>query len=386
MQTTKYYNNIKFWLLFIQNFLFFSSHAALNNFSPYLLSLGLTKTFTGFFMNLNAIGLIIFVILLGHYVENINKKILIITTYSIELISYIFMFFNSNNILLLVLFKILASLSFAVGFTVNASLAFNLLPIEKRTSGIAFFGISGIIANPISAFLGEQIIKKFSYSSLFLLGGIFSSFAIITTFFIQNDVKSNEKSNNHFLKVLKRKDLQLYFFYGFILGGVFSILVTFIPPLTVEKFQFSKLSIYFASYSITAILFRTISSKKIDFIGKKTLFFIAFLFLTISMLNTAFLFFVSQLVLTGIFYGIAHSILYPTLSAIVVKLSDKNEKYLVNSTFITCYIIGSITISTLIGRIGDIFNSISSIFITMSLISLICTIIPIFIKNKKGCL
>ena len=99
MKNITRYTNIYFWILFLQNFLFFSSHGALKNLSPYLIQLGLSKTFIGFFMNINAIGLILFVLFLGRYVENISKKILILITYSLEFISYIFMFFYSTNII-----------------------------------------------------------------------------------------------------------------------------------------------------------------------------------------------------------------------------------------------------------------------------------------------
>lgn len=380
IKKSKYYLTSSFIILFIQNFLFFSSHGSLKNLSPYLLQLGLTKSFIGFFMNLNAIGLILFVLFLGHYVEYFKKKNIILITYILQLISYIIMFFNSTNVPLLIFLRIIGSFSFAAGFTINASIAFNFIPVEKRTGGIALFGISGIISNPISAYLGEKVILTFSYKHLFLLGSIFSFLAIIFTLLLNEDTKEKNDSNINFLKVLKRKELSRYFIYGFILGGAFSCFDTFIPPLTYEKFQITKLSLYFVPYAIITIFLRIITSKEIDRVNHNILLLISFLSLIFASINMGFLVNTYQIILSGFLYGITHTILYPLLSSTVVKLSLEKDKYLVNSSFISCYIIGSILISTILGKIADIFNKTEAVFFTMSIIGLI-SLLSIFIGN-----
>ncbi|MFN4215958.1 MAG: hypothetical protein ACK4HQ_00945 [Brevinematales bacterium] len=63
---------------------------------------------------------------------------MIIFSYGLELLAYIGMFLGAWDMNLLVGFRIFLALSYAVGFTVNASMAFYVLPPEKRTGSIAF--------------------------------------------------------------------------------------------------------------------------------------------------------------------------------------------------------------------------------------------------------
>ena len=195
--------------------------------------------------------------------------------------------------------------------------------------------------------------------------------------------KNYEKIDNSLLRVLKRKELWIFFIYGFILGGAFSIFETFIPPLSFEKFNFSKLSLYFIAYAITTISFRIIFSKKFDVIDPIILLFTAFSSLIIGAINTGFLVNKFQLMLSGFLYGITHAILYPLLSSGVVKLSLEKDKYLVNSTFIACYISGCITISTLSGRLADLTKKTESVFLALTFIGIISLFSTLFIKNKN---
>jgi hypothetical protein len=93
---------------------------------------------------------------------------------------YVGMFFFARHVGMLVVFRLVNSLSFAVGFTVNAALAFEFLPREKHTSGIALFGISGILSNPIAVFVADRVVALASERMVFVVAALFALMALVT--------------------------------------------------------------------------------------------------------------------------------------------------------------------------------------------------------------
>lgn len=359
----------EFWILFVENFFFFSSHAALNSLPVYFSQLGLSHAFTGFFMNIHVFGLVVFVVFFSQFTERIGKKRMILFSYTLAFFAFVFMFFFSTDLVGLVVFRLVSSLSYAVGFTVNAALAFDILPPEKRSGGIALFGVSGILSNPFCSFLGGYVFH-FSPAFLFLLAALFTLLAIGVSFFLPEKTYLFQDTRvKHFFHVLKRRHLWLYFFLAVVLGGAFSSLATFIPQQTLERFGVSLLTEYFGAYSFMAIVCRFLFAPWLDRISGEKLLFAGFFLAGLAMLNTAFVYLPWQVLVTGMLYGLAHTILYPVLSAFVVKKSQEVEKYTTNSAFIGFYTLGGLVISSVLGVIGDIFRT-RDIFLGMGFLSL----------------
>ncbi len=71
----------------------------------------------------------------------------------------------------------------------------------------------------------------------------------------------------------------------------------------------------------------------------------------------------------GFLYGLGHAILYPVLNTIFVNSGRENEKYTLNSIFISFYTMGNFLISGALGYVGDLFG-VNSIYISMAFLSL----------------
>ncbi|QJR21877.1 hypothetical protein BREVNS_1127 [Brevinematales bacterium NS] len=361
-----FWENKAFWLLFLLNFLSFSSHAALNTLPVYLAKKGFSRSFTGLFMNIHVFGLVLFVVFLLPLVERVGKKRMMVFSYGLELFAYFGMFVGAWDMRLLVGFRVLSALSYAVGFTVNAALAFDVLPPEKRTGGIALFGISGILSNPFCAWMGQFFVTGFP-RGLFLLGALLTLFALSLVFFVEE--KSHTKDEyqaKHLFDVLKRKDLWEEFLLAMVLGGAFGTLATFVPLQTMERLGASFLTVYFVAYSLTAIGCRFFFSPEMDRFSSEKLLLMGFALVFFAMGNMAILLTKIQVVFTGILYGVGHTILYPVLSALVVKQSQEGEKYITNSVFIGFYTLGGFVFPSGLGVVGD-WLSTKSIFWGMAI-------------------
>ena len=122
---------------------------------------------------------------------------------------------------------------------------------------------------------------------------------------------------------------------------------------------------------MTAILFRIFVSERIAKVNGKRLLAVGFALIGLAMVNACFLRVLPQVAMVGVLYGVAHSIVYPLLSSTVVQKSLPRDTYLVNSVYIVSYIFGSIVISTIVGRIGDIWGE-GWIFFWMAVVVFCC--------------
>ncbi|MGA2141638.1 MAG: MFS transporter [Brevinematales bacterium] len=381
-----------FILIFLENFFFFSSRNSLNMLPPYLASLGASKAYTGFFMNISSLLLVVFVLFFTGFASRLNKKYLLTAGFSLQLVSLILMFFCPRNLNILLIFQFLSSFSYAFGFTINSSIAFDIIPPGKRTSGIALFGLSGVLAAPTGSFFGEIMSNLFRPNSLFILSAFFCLLSLILVFFIHDEPGHGSNSGVSFWKILKNRELSLLFFLGILLGGAWSVLTTFIPDFTSARLGFANLSFYFFANSVIAVLSRTVFAKTIDNISRKRLIITALTLIALAMLMTSLLFLPWQLYAIGVLYGLGHSILYPVLNAAFVDSGKGLDKFALSNAFIAMYTLGNVALCTILGVQGDFIGSflgnnggLTSIFISMGLLAAAC--VPMVIsqirENKK---
>ncbi len=374
--------NPVFILLFMENFFFFSSRNSLNLLPPYLSSLRASEGYIGFYMNISSLMLVVFVVFFTVQAQRFNKRALLLAGFTLQLLSLVFSFLYPKNLLLLILLQFIGSFSYAFGYIINSALAFDIIPPEKRTGGIAIYGLSGVLAAPAGSYLGEAVSGILNQKYLFLLSILFCLSAMISVFFLEIWKDPGETRSVSFWQIIKKKELAVLFFLGLSIGGAWSVLATFIPNFTLERLGIINLSAYFTVNSAIAIMSRTVFARIIDNTPKKYLIMTASVLVIMAMTMTAFLSRTWQLYCIGAFYGLGHSILYPVLNAAVVDSGEAHEKFSLSSAFVAVYTLGNVLLSTLLGMLGDILGTVS-IFISMALLFAVSIpLASVFIKKR----
>lgn len=360
-----------FIILFIENFLFFASHGSLNTFPAHLSDIGASRAYIGFFMNVNPLMLVLSVLFFSSLIRKIPWKSQLFIGFFLQIVSFSLSFFISDNVIILMILRFLSAFSYYAGFTVNVLMAFSIIPPKQRAGGIALFGISGVLSNPATSFLGEKIIQYNNPKYLFLLGIGFTVLAIIMTSQIRIKQEKTHSCPLCFWDILQRKRLWGLMFIMFAVGGSWSTLTTFIPNLSQERFGVVYLSYYFFAFSIIAILSRFFFMGFIDLIPLKKILLFALFIAFSSMIMTRFVYHPWQFYLVGLLYGTAHSILYPVVNAAFVSSGSRSEQTILSNTCIVFYTAGNILNTTLFGWAGDLFGT-GTIFICMAGFIAIC--------------
>lgn len=368
-----------FLLLFIENLLFFTSQTSLNTLPAYLTSVGASKSFIGFFMNINPLMLVVSVVFFSRWMNKIPQKKQLLTGFVLQFIAMLLMFFFYQNLNLLLACRFIASIAFVAGFTVHTAVALALIPPDKRTGGLAVFGISGILANPIGSFIGELILKTGHPQYMFLVSAGIILLAAFCLFKLQTDSEEKSESATTFWDILRRKEMSVLMITAFSFGGAWSVLNTFIPGLSLDRFHGVYLSTFLFAFSLIAIVSRAFYSGFVDKMPEKRLLLFSLTCIFISLIGTMLINRPWQFLIVGVIYGAAHAIIYPVLSAVFVNSGRKSDKIILSNTFIACYTFGNVGITTILGFIGDSFGTLS-IFICMAAIIALC--IPLVFRTK----
>ncbi len=354
-------------LLFAVNLLSFSSRSSLNLYPTHLAALGASQSYIGFFMNIPAIMLIVFVFVFTKMADRADKRQLLGIGFAIQIVGFILMAFFHESLLLLAFLQLVASAAYAIGFTTLPNLVFEILPRGRRAGGIALFGISGVISNPVGALIGEQVLQRLGVEYLPYVGALFSLAAL--TLVPRVPFKKNEHHVVvHFRPLLRRRSVLVLVGPAVLLGGAWSILATFIPNYSNIRLGAPNLSLYFSTHAVVAIALRIFFSRQFDGASKRHLLAFSYISISFAMLNMVLLKFSWQLAFSGLLYGSGHSILYPVLSMLFVNSGSDRENYTLNNLFTAFYTCGSVALPVLLGFLGDSLGS-ASVFVVMSVLS-----------------
>lgn len=362
---------ITFAGIFILNFLFFLSHTTINMLPPYLKELGASNGYIGLYMNMTSLGLMLYVIVFGKRAALILRKPALIASHLLFAMSMGFSFVFHENLAVLFVLRIISSISYFFGYTINFNVIYDILPYEKRVRGVAFFGVSGILSNPLGAYIGEWIIK--SNSGYYLFSAAMFAAVIAVLWICLIPVPENIHRNSltdDFISIIKRKELRLNLFISIVFGGAFGLLVSFLPNFTMLKLDKANLSYFFTTFAVIAVLFRIFLYKILEVISFKNLMIFSLSSILISFINLIYLRFDYQLILTGILYGMGHSILFPVLSTHFVNSGQEHEKVTLTNTFVAVNVAGTVLFSYLFGAISD-FTGLKTVYVVFSFIIVI---------------
>ena len=356
--------------LFIQNFFILASINVLNVLPDHLAAVGASKTYIGLYMNITSLVMVLLAIPLSDHTDRFGRKRLMIWGYITALFSLAGSFFLSDKLIALVVLRIAGSLLFCLAFTVQTAEMFGRLPRERRFSGMAIYGISGLLANPLGTFLGEALNDSlgprwlFAAAFAFTVAGLIP--AISHTFHERND---DNRESVSFMNLAKRKELRPLFMFSFLLGGAWAVFATFLVNMTRERLGVATITGFFTSFSIVAIFIRLFLGRQLEQLSPRLIISICFPLEMIAFALTFFLRSTAMLPLIGIIYGTGHSIMYPLVSSLFVNSGHDADRLGLNNLYSAINQAGGIAAAVFLGAVADAAG-LPIIFFIMALLCL----------------
>lgn len=356
--------------LFVQNFFILTAINVLNVLPDHFATIGASKTYIGLYMNITSLVMVALAIPLSDHADRFGRKRLIMWGYATALIAFAGSFLLSEHLVILVFLRAISGFIFCLAFTVQTAEMFGLLPRSRRFSGMAIYGISGLVANPFGSFIGELINGSIGARWLFIAAFAFTVLGFIPAISHRfHERAAEDPKSEYFIDLVKRKELRPLFAFSFLLGSAYAVFATFLVNLTRERLGIPTISSFFASFSAVAIFIRLFLGKHLERISPRTIIAVCFpleatAFALCFVLRSA-----AMLPVIGVIYGIGHSIMWPLVSSLFVNSGTDTDRLGLNNLYSSINQAGGIAAAVIMGAIADAAG-LPVIFFIMAVLSL----------------
>lgn len=367
--------------MFFVNFLFFMGINTMNILPAYLVSLGAGKAVTALFSTvpiLWLIGLVVFQLIRG---RTLHKLKLLRWGFLCTITAMTGMLLFNQTLWLMFPFYFLTGITYGAGFTNLMSMMYDIVPAEKRHSSAAFFGISGLMTSGVASLLTQWVYHRFPPYCIFFQPLIFSFLALLLSFFIiEKNYIQVEKEAFSFTLFIKNPRVLWLSLWALLFGGGFGIFKSFMPLFTKEQIGEVDIIRFFSFFSLVGILFRFFFASRLDRISKKGVLLTGFILMAAAMFFLGRISHISQLYFLGALYGLAHSLLFPSLSAEFVKQGG-NNRAAYNNIYLALFTGGTTLFSTIMGLWAD-HNGLTSVPFVMTILLSVIILSLVLVKSE----
>ena len=138
-------------------------------------------------------------------------------------------------------------------------------------------------------------------------------------------------------------------------GISFGAVITFVPTFTQED-RLGPVSTFFLAYTVTAVLTRVTVGRIADTLGRRTVILPGLVLLGASIAALAWVQGPLELAATGLLFGLAQGVVYPTLNAFSVDQARPGQIGRVQSIYNGAFNIGTTLGSLLLGSVVHAFG------------------------------
>ncbi len=213
-------------------------------------------------------------------------------------------------------------------FTVLFTIAADLVPLARRTEGIAVFGVSGVVPLSAAGLVGDAVLERGTYDDLFALATAAALLAAIASWFLPESSPPRAHDappRRRFLAAIVARSLLPLWFVGLMfslsLASYFSFLKTY-----VEKFGVGSVGAFFTAYTAAAIALRLGVGWLPDRAGRRVVLFPSLLFVAGGLVLLSSARSDADVVTAGVLCGVGHGFAFPILSAMVVSRARDEER------------------------------------------------------------
>lgn len=239
----------------------------------------------------------------------------------------------------LVAVRIAHGLAEAMTFSSLFTYVSDIVPPERRTEGIALFGVSGLLPMSLAGLLGDQVIALFGYRELFGLTVVFALVGLVLVLPLRDAAAPAGPGRRGIVAAAIQPDLLPLWFMGSVfaiaLASVFTFLKTFVLATGI-----GSVGMFFTAYAAAAVILRLTLAWLPDRVGPKRALFPAVACLALGLLSIAFASGSTSLAVAGALTGLGHGFTFPILSGLVVTRARDDERGAAMSLFTAVFDLG----------------------------------------------
>ena len=245
--------------------------------------------------------------------------------------------------------RAIQGLAFAATFNAASTLAAEFSPPGERARTLGLFGVSTLTTHAIAPMLGEQVIARSGFAGLFLMAAGFAGLGLTISFSVSAPPRSSAPRRADDGTAASSALLACYATAA-LCGLAFGTVITFTPTFVTDE-QLGAVSLFFASYTVTALATRLFGSGLPDRLGHRVVLGPTIAALAGIIAGLAFVHTTTALVIDGLLFGLAQGLAYPTLNAYTLARTPERLLGRVQSLFNGAFNVGVTTGSFVLGGV-----------------------------------
>jgi MFS family permease len=225
-------------------------------------------------------------------------------------------------------------------FTTFFTYAADIAPIERRTEGLAVFGISGILPTAFAPVLGEELVLRSGFDALFLAAALFSVASLALSWDLaEPEAESMLPAIHGFWRLARERRHYGVWTTGFLFSLAMSSYVAFLEPFAHSR-GIERAGVFFVCYSLAAVALRVLGRSLPDRLGPRRVLVPALASLAAGLYLLSHLASLAILGAAGLLCGMGHGYLFPILSGLAIEGSDRNTRGNAMSMFTAVFDLG----------------------------------------------
>lgn len=341
--------------LFAAAFLQELSFALLIHLPGYLNGLGATEGLIGILFAASAVASLLFRPALGRILDLTHRRtVLLVAGISNTAAVLALVTTSAFSPYLWILFLVQRTLQIAL-FATMLTYAADAIPVERRTQGLAIFGLSGLIPIGVGGYVGDVVIDLGGFNGLFVVAASASlvSWLIVWTFRVL-PIRSRRPRRGFWAPFAQKDLLPLWFMVLLFAVGLES-LFTFMRTYVADR-QVGTAGMFFAAYGSAAVLTRILGGSRYDLVPHRVVLVSAIVLYGAGLGLLAVAGTEPILVLAGVVSGSAHGAVFPIFSSQVVIRARSAERGSAMSIFTSLFDVAILAGAPAVGFLIEGFN------------------------------
>ena len=277
---------------------------------------------------------------IGYLLDRFGRRRFMITGIGLgALCSIAFLFIDEIGPALYVA-RVIQGIAFTSAFTGAQTLALLFAPIDRRAEAIGWFGISTILTHAISPAIGEEIILRYGFDTMFGVGAVLGMAAFVMSCFVPKPPEFVVRTRSVEIDPRDANRAVATATFAMLCYGVgFGATQTFVP-LLMAHFEIGRVGPFFTAWSLAAVGVRAGLGRVSDRVGRRAVLVPAMIALTIAVGLLSVSRSLPLVVAIGAIFGFGHGMLYPTMNAWVADWSSAKNIGRTQSLFSGSYSLG----------------------------------------------
>lgn len=286
-----------------------------------------------------------------------------------SLVPLVYTLFRGNLSLFyipLVMVRGLHGVGFAICITAAFTYVADVVPEGRLNEGLGIFGISGLMGCAVGPALAEIILQRYGFHTLFLFASVTAGLGLVFHLPVSESYTGGGRQReNSFFKMFKISRVTLVAALAFLFGFGLAASNNFVSPFANGR-QLSFISVYYISYSLSAILTRFVGVRMADQSGEERIIPFALVLTGAGLISLVLVGGNGALVVSGIMGGIGHGFLYPSLNALALRDEPSAIRGKITGVFTGSIDAGAFAGSIILGIIGE-FAGFETLFVSAGL-------------------